>query len=176
MSGGTGGMMSMGAGPGNEDAPACVACEKAGNSARCSLSTWYYAAPGTFGCDSFTSATDKANCLALLQCLRSTACQNIITAATSDYSEAQQHNGDPFPCLCNNATTSITAAACSAASSWNGVCAAQYVAAESTQATPDVLGDFYSNASPEGVASNLMSCDIESATKCTSVATCNIPQ
>ena len=155
----------------------CTTCEKAGNSVRCTQDTNYYVTNGGFGCDSFTNQTDVTNCLALVACLRSTACQTVIAQAPSDFSEANQKFGDPFPCLCNNPTgTQITSAACSAATTWTGVCAAAYNAAESTQAAPSLLADLYNNITPTGVGSNLLSCDIESTNNCKSASTCIIPQ
>ena len=174
---GAAGMSGVTVGPGNENAAQCTTCEKAGNSVRCTQDTNYYVTNGQFGCDSFTSQTDVTNCLALVACLRSTACQTVIAQAPADFSEANQKFGDPFPCLCNNVTgTQITSAACSALASWTGVCAPQYVAVESTQAAPSLLADIYNNITPTGVASNLISCDIESANNCKAPTACNIPQ
>ncbi len=166
---GTGGIV----GTGGQNSVACVSCEFANPTGACSNDslTGHGGSATDFGCDSVPAASKQA-CLDLLACLRGTACQNIIHSASMDYYEAAQGFADPFPCLCNNATATITSAACSGLSSWAGVCAPQYVAAAGGAA--NVLGGFYSSDVAAGVASNLMSCDI--LTPCTSTATCKVPQ
>lgn len=174
---GTGGTGTGGTGTGGmfaEDAPACVACETSGTTAGSCVNTvasGALASPGAVtGCDGLASATDRANCLALLTCLRGTTCQNLIRNASADYYESAQGFIDPFPCLCNSTTAAITSNACNLLSSWSGVCAPQYMAA-----TPsNLLGEFYGNATPAGIATNLMACDISAP--CTSQATCRVPQ
>lgn len=150
----------------------CGICELGGTTAGTCFNT---SATGlgsslsNFGCNGFTSATDKANCVALLSCLQGAACQASIAAATADYGEATAFvpGDDPTPCLCNGAT--VSKANCLAASSWTGVCAPQYVAAA---AGGSVLSLFFSTDSPIGVANNLLTCDID--TPCTSATTCNV--
>ena len=143
-----------------------------------------------FGCYGFTDLTDTANCLALLGCLRSTACQNVIHAAGSDYNESSVDFDDGVPCLCNNATTTVTLAACLGQTSWTtGICASQFVAASnnaSRKSTP--IASLYDPAYPVGVAMNLMTCDIDSAQpigpmgnpagtlNCTTNRFCSVPQ
>ena len=171
---GTGGSGTVVVGPTNEDATQCVTCEVNGThtAGRCTGTTGtgsLESSPAAFGCDGFAAASDRANCLALLACYRSAACQTVIANAGMDFYD---NGDDPFPCLCNNVTgTQITSATCSAASSWTGVCATAVAAAVNGGNT---LNLFYSNASAAGVAANLMTCDIDAS--CKTGQTCNIPQ
>jgi hypothetical protein len=161
-----------------EDNAACVSCEFSGTSNGVCFNTsatGLGTSTSNFGCDGFAAASDKANCLALLGCLRGTSCQTVIHSATSDYGEAGTNFDDPTPCLCGG----VTKAACLAASTWTGVCAPAYVTAA---AGGGVLSLFFSTDSPIGVSNNLMTCDIDSAVTgsgtpaCTSAATCKVPQ
>jgi hypothetical protein len=144
----------------------CATCQLAGSQApkKC----FNTSAPGggtslaNFGCNSLTGA-DQANCVALLSCLQGATCQAAIHAATADFGESGVGFDDPTPCLCGTATD----LACLAASSWNGVCAPQYVAAAATDGDT-VLDLFFSSSSAVGVANNLMTCDIDD-TACTSL-------
>jgi hypothetical protein len=148
----------------------CAICEQTGTNAGVCFNTsptGLGSTLATFGCNGFTSASDKANCVALLGCLQGASCQASIHAATADYGETGSNFDDPTPCLCNGAT--VAKAACLAASTWTGACAPQYVAAA---AGGSVLSLFFSTDSPIGVANNLMTCDIDQP--CTSAATCNV--
>ena len=171
---GTGGSGTVVVGPGNEDATQCVSCEVTGShtAGKCTGTTGtgtLEASPAAFGCDGFAAASDQANCLALLACYRSAACQTVIANAGPDFYES---GDNPFPCLCNNVTgTQISANTCAAASSWTGVCATAVAAAVNGGNT---LNLFYSSASAAGVAANLMTCDIDAS--CKTASTCNIPQ
>jgi hypothetical protein len=159
----------------SEGNASCQLCEEAGTAASKCFDTSPMgegSSKATFGCDGFSNATDQQNCFALLRCLRGTACQDVIHAATPDYYEIYSGYADPFPCLCNSSTTSISEFECASASSWTGVCAAQYAAAAGGNA--NVLPVFYSALSPAGVASNLLWCDI--VAPCTSAQTCNVHQ
>lgn len=181
--GGSGGSASSG-----EDNAACVDCEIAGTNAGICVNTSYPnsagTSPSTFGCDSFPDAADQASCLALLACLRSTACQDVIAAAPSDYGEISQQYDDPMPCLCNTATTIIHEFDCASATSWSGVCAAQFVAGSSASNKPTVtpLQALFQPIYPTGVATSLLMCDIDSSQpgfgtpSCTTATTCKIPQ
>ena len=179
---GTGGMRQ-------QDSPACVACETTGTSNGVCFTTSTVDSSGNpvsaVGCDGFTNATDKANCLALIGCLRSTACQTVIHAAGADYGEAGVNFDDGTPCLCNSATTTVTKNACLGQTSWTtGVCATQFVAASSNAAsgasTPVMA--LFDPAFPVGIGMNLMTCDIDTAVtgsgtpSCTTAQTCLIPQ
>ena len=174
--GGTGGT------PFTQDNAACVACETTGTNNSVCFTT---STPGAtiVGCDGFTNATDKANCIALLACLRSTACQNVIHAAGSDYGEGTGFD-DGTPCLCNNATTTVLKNACLGQTSWTtGICAAQFVAASNNSAgNSNPRDSLYDPAYPVGVGMNLMTCDIDTAItgsgtpSCTAMTSCWIPQ
>jgi hypothetical protein len=164
---GTGGMIS-------QDSVACVSCELAGTQAGTCAGT-SPAGGGTsisnFGCDGLANATDKANCLALVGCLRGTACQNAIHNATADYGESStypQPFDDPHPCLCG---TDTLAACVSKTSGWNGVCATQFVTA-ATGAGQTIANAYTSPNSPVGLAVNLSICDIDNPCK----TQCVIPQ
>jgi hypothetical protein len=144
----------------------CATCQLAGSQApkKC----FNTSAPGggttlaNFGCNSLTGAS-KTNCQALLTCLQGATCQAAIHSATADFGEAGANFDDPTPCLCGTATD----AACLAASTWNGVCAPQYVAAATAEGDT-VLDLFFASSSAVGVANNLMTCDIDD-TACTSL-------
>ena len=191
---GTGGIAATGGTTGTGGSPvftqdnaACVSCELSGTNNGVCFTT---STPGggttaaNFGCDGFANATDKQHCLDLLGCLRSTACQNVIAAAGSDYGEAAVNFDDVTPCLCNSATTTVTKTACLGQTSWTtGVCAAQFVAASNnatSNSTP--VSSLFDPAFPVGVASNLMTCDIDTkqpgsgTPNCTTAATCSVPQ
>ena len=136
----------------------CSICELAGTNAGVCFNTEATTPPtnGTlaqFGCSGFPGA-DNTECIALVACLRGSACQAAIHAATADYGEAGVGFDDTTPCLCGG----IAKATCLAASSWTGVCAPQYVAASDGG---NVLSLFFSTDSPIGVANNLMTCDID---------------
>src|SRR5450631_3700371 len=166
---GTGGIVSTGGAGGMsmvvEDNAACVSCELTGTQAGTCAGT-SPAGGGTsaanFGCDGLASATDKANCLALVGCLRTTACQNAIHTATADYGEAgtyPQPFDDPHPCLCGNTTL---ATCVSMTSGWTGVCAPQFVAAAAADGQT-VSNAYTSPSSPVGLAVNLSICDIDNS-------------
>ena len=170
-----------------QDNAACVSCELTGTNNSVCFTT---STPGggtsaaNFGCDGFANATDKQHCLDLLGCLRSTACQNVIAAAGADYGESAVNFDDVTPCLCNSATVTTTKNACLGQTSWTtGVCAAQFVAASNnatSNSTP--ASSLFDPAFPVGVASNLMTCDIDTkqagsgTPNCTTAATCLVPQ
>ena len=157
-----------------EDSAACVSCELTGTTAGTCAGTsptGKGTSASNFGCDGLTSATDKANCLALVGCLRTTACQNAIHNATSDYGESgtyPQPFDDPHPCLCG---TDTLAACVSRTSGWNGVCAAQFVAA-ATADGQTIANAYTSPNSPVGLAVNLSICDIDNSCQ----SGCVIPQ
>ena len=157
-----------------EDSAACVSCELAGTTAGTCAGTsptGKGTSASNFGCDGLTSATDKANCLALVGCLRGTACQNAIHNATADYGESTtypQPFDDPHPCLCG---TDTLAACVSKTSGWNGVCATQFVTA-ATGAGQTIANAYTSPNSPVGLAVNLSICDIDNPCK----TQCVIPQ
>ena len=135
---------------------ACVSCEFSGTGAgNCfnTSKTGLGATTANFGCNGFTGS-DLTNCLALQDCLSSSACQTAISTATADYGESQVGNDSPLPCLCGN----VAQATCLASTTWTGVCAPQFVAAA---AGGSVLSLFTSTDSPEGVAANLFTCDID---------------
>jgi hypothetical protein len=137
-------------------AVACVSCEFSGTTAgNCfnTSKTGLGASTANFGCNGFTGS-DLTNCLALQDCLSSAACQTAISSATPDYGEAQVGNDSPLPCLCGN----VAQATCLASTTWTGVCAPQFVAAA---AGGNVLSLFTSTDSPEGVAANLFTCDVD---------------
>jgi hypothetical protein len=191
---GTGGIVSTGGSTGTggtavfaQDNAACVSCEQTGTTNGVCFTTSTTGggtSAANFGCDGFANATDKQHCLDLLGCLRSTGCQNVIAAAGSDYGEAGVNFDDVTPCLCNSATTTVTKTACLGQTSWTtGVCAAQFVAASNnatSNSTP--VSSLFDPAYPVGVASNLMTCDIDTkqtgsgTPNCTTAATCKVPQ
>ncbi len=163
---GTGGIAATGGVTGSGgDQLACVQCEQSG------LPTQFCNAispPGggtstsNTGCDGFATATQKADCYAILNCFRGSACRAAIHSATSDYNEINgypQPFDDPHPCLCGN----VTLNACVAQSSgYLGVCAGVIT----TGATDDgftvaqALGNSHSTV---GVAVNLSLCDIDNS-------------
>ncbi len=159
--GGTSGAAGMSGAGG--DPLACITCEQSG------LPTGFCAQispPGSgsttsnTGCDGFTDATKKADCYALLNCLRGSACRAAIHGASADYGEADtypQPFDDPHPCLCGN----ITLNACTALTSgWTGVCAQFYVQGAADDGL--TVGNAFGNAtSSVGVADNLSLCDID---------------
>ena len=151
---GTGGM-PVDAGP-----PSCVDCELSGTIAsNCfnTSATGHGATTSDFGCESLTG-TNQTNCLSLLQCLRSQACQSAIAAADPSFSETALGNDNPLPCLCG---TAFAHDACViSVAGFNGVCAAQFAAAANGGT---VTGNFTNNNIAEGVAVNLMSCDIDNS-------------
>jgi hypothetical protein len=118
-----------------------------------------------FGCNSLTSATDVTNCQALVQCLRSTACQTAITTATPDYAEAGSNFDDPHPCLCG----SVSLVTCLGQTTWTGPCAAQYVAAANGG---NVLNNLGNMASPIGISNNLMTCDVDTTVAANGLSSC----
>ena len=142
--------------------PICATCGLNGtNAGTCFLTS----VPGqgmsisNFGCYSLTNATDRANCLALVGCLRGAACQDAIKNATPDYVEMSQGNDNPLPCLCGN----IPLATCELEpDGWTGVCAAQYTAAALWDHV-NAVDSFYDPTTPLGVANNLFTCDIDNA-------------
>lgn len=167
---GSGGMVATGGnvGTGGSSSPsaavACTSCELSGtNAGNCfnTSKTGLGATQADFGCQGFTGA-DLTNCLALQDCLSSQACQTAIATASADYGEAQVGNDSPLPCLCGN----VSQATCLASTTWTGVCQAQFVAAA---AGGNVLSLYTSTDSPEGVAANLFTCDIDNpcSTQCT---------
>ncbi len=152
----TGGTVGTGGSGSPSAAAACTTCEFSGTSAgNCfnDSKTGLGSAQADFGCQGFTG-TDLTNCLALQDCLSSTACQTAIATASADYGEAGVGNDSPLPCLCGN----VTQATCLASSSWTGVCAPQFVAAANGGS---VLSLYTSTDVPEGVAVNLFTCDID---------------
>ena len=164
---GTGGTVATGGttGTGGNSSPSasatCTTCEFSGTSAgNCfnDSKTGLGTTQADFGCQGFTGA-DLTNCLALQDCLSSAACQTAIASATPDYGEAGVGNDSPLPCLCG----SVSQATCLASSTWTGVCAPQFVAAA---AGGSVLSLYTSTDSPEGVAVNLFTCDVDNP--CTS--------
>src|SRR5450631_582470 len=157
-----------------ENSTACLTCEQTGTVAGTCAGT-SPVGQGTslsnFGCDGLTTTTDKANCLALLGCLRGSACQTAIHNATSDYGEAgtyPQPFDDPHPCLCGNTTL---ATCVSMTSGWTGVCAPQFVAAAAADGQT-VSNAYTSPSSPVGLAVNLSICDIDNSCQ----SSCMIPQ
>jgi hypothetical protein len=143
--------------------PACTGCEQIGtNEGICAFTSarGQGSVAGAFGCDSLASATDKSNCLALLDCLRSTACRDAIHSATPDYGESStypQSYDDPHPCLCG----AISLTACvGMTSGWTGVCAPQFTAAAAADGQTLAIA-YTAPASPVSVAVNLSVCDID---------------
>jgi hypothetical protein len=157
----TGGVVGTGGtSTGGTMGTACNQCEFNDTAPPLSFCSGTTIAPTTttlaaFGCSGFTAASDTAECTALAACLRGASCQAAIQSATSDYMESGSNFDDPHPCLCGN----VPLATCLGATSWTGVCAAQYVAA-SNGGSP--LVNFGNNALPIGIANNLMTCDVDS--------------
>ena len=157
------------------DSVACRTCEQTGvtqgNCFNTSVPS-HGATVADFGCESFTGAALTA-CQNLLFCLQGQACQAAILAADASFSEAGLGNDSPLPCLCgtafNGASPSASAACVTASSGWNGPCAAQFLAAD---AGGSVTGNYTNNNTPEAVAVNLFTCDIDQP--CTSASTCAI--
>jgi hypothetical protein len=159
---GTGGVVATGGivGTGGTTVSACTTCEFNDSAPPLSFCAGTTIAPATttisvFGCDGFTAAADKATCNALANCLRGAACQAAIHSATPDYQEAASSFDDPHPCLCG----SVSLASCLGATTFTGVCAAQYAAAANGGS---VLNNYGNNALPIGIANNLMTCDVDS--------------
>ena len=160
---GTGGIATGGTTGSGGDPLACITCERTGTSSGICAQTSPTGTGTTTsntGCDGFTNATDKANCYALLTCLRGTQCRAAIHSATSDYGEADSYPqafDDPHPCLCGN----IPLATCvSMSTGFTGVCAPQFVAGAAADSL-SVGNAYISPTSGVGVAVNLSLCDID---------------
>jgi hypothetical protein len=126
---------------------ACAACERTNTNSGAMLCSQTSSTPNLnttdwtkFGCNGFTGA-DKANCVALIGCMRTNHCGG---------------GDDPTPCLCG----ALAPAACATTpvASLPGVCASKYVTAA---AGGDVFGLFFSTDSPIGVSNNLYACDVD---------------
>ncbi len=164
--GGTTGAAGM---SGMTQSAACTTCEQAGVSTGYCVNT-QPANPmvgnGSFGCDGFKTVTDQQNCFALANCLRGSACQNAIATADPSFAESTQFFDSALPCLCGTAFASATSpeAACvTATTGFNGVCAAQFLAASSNAIDPvqNPTGNYANQDYPEGTAKQLMQCDVD---------------
>jgi cysteine-rich repeat protein len=140
--------------------PVCQTCEQTvypvGNPARAKCAATVESSgqvAGAFGCDSFTSATDVANCKALRTC--------IITSKCGATMNALYTSGDPTPCFCGANNDPTTCA--SNTSTAVGPCLAQYTA---ITAASNVPGLFTSATSPIGIANNLIKCDYAASCAC----------
>jgi hypothetical protein len=160
------------------DTVACRTCELQGVQAGDCFNTsptGQGTSVSNFGCEAFTGQAQK-NCQTLLYCLQGAACQAAIASADASFSEASLGNDNPLPCLCGTAFVTDSSGTahdkCSTASSgFNGPCAAAFAAA-AADGNGNVTGNFTNNAISEGVAVNLMACDIDHP--CTSSATCGV--
>ena len=162
---------TAGAGGTATQSAACTSCEMAGAATGYCVNTSPVGA-GTsaadFGCFGFTDPTDQRNCFALVNCLRGPACQAQIASADPSFTEAAEFDDSPLPCLCGTAfdTHSNPEAACvTATSGFNGVCAAEFIAASASAADPiqDPTGNYANQDYPEGTAKQLMQCDVDSS-------------
>jgi hypothetical protein len=131
--------------------PQCQTCEQQkfanGSAAKaaCAASNLSSGQNTLFGCDSFTSATDVANCKALRDCQLSTHC-----AGTNGYNA-----DDPTPCFCGT----LDATTCGQNPTMaNGACLAKYTA---IAPVASVIGLFTQTTSPIGVADGLAQCDVD---------------
>jgi hypothetical protein len=149
---------------------ACTICEQDGVTAGYCMNTQPVnpkLANGQFGCAGFKSATDQKNCFALVNCLRGSVCQNAIHSADASFNEAKQSFDSPLPCLCGTAFDGAAdgaASACATATSgWNGVCSAQFIAASANaiDRTAEPTRNYANQNYPEGVAKQLMQCDMD---------------
>jgi hypothetical protein len=167
---GTGGVVATGGTPGTGgstvDPVACASCEFNDSANFCSgtTSSGNLDTVADFGCNSLTG-NDVTTCQNLVMCLRGTACQAAITGATPDYAEAGSNFDDPHPCLCGN----VSLVTCLGATTWTGPCQAQYVAAANGGS---VFNNFGNQASPVGLANNLMTCDVDSTVPSNGLQTC----
>ena len=157
---GTGGMVGIG-----NDTVACRTCELAGTQAGDCFNTsptGQGTSVANYGCEGVPAA-QLAACQTLLYCLQGQACQAAIAAADPSFSEATLGNDSPLPCLCGTAFVTDSASSAhdkcvTATSGFNGACAAAFVAAANGGS---VTGNFTNNQLAEGVAVNLLSCDID---------------
>jgi hypothetical protein len=154
---GAGGFGGMGGGAGLE--LPCTICEVTGAADGTCFNT---SVDGiTNGCDGFADATQKANCEALLTCIR-----------TGNGGAHNCGNGDdPTPCLCGT----IPTASCGTMdpTTLPGVCRPQYITANGGNGT-GLFGAFFSNGSPVGIANNLFQCDVDVATIDTQTPPCTL--
>jgi hypothetical protein len=172
--GGTGGTVS-GTGGMPLQSAACTSCEQAGVTAMYCTNTSPVnpmVANGAFGCAGFKDLNDQQHCIALVECLRGATCQSAIQGAAASFNESMQFFDSPLPCLCGDAFASSetspggAAGACSTNTDntkFNGVCAAQFIAA-SVNVIDAVVSPTHNYANqnyPEGVAKQLMQCDVD---------------
>ena len=132
---------------------ACLTCESSSANSKCKAGL-IDGPNGMVGCNGFTDATQKAACVALLSCQRTNHCAN---------------GNDPTPCLCG----ALDASVCISATTFPGLCAAQYAAAFTSNG-PHAAGDtifteFLDPSTPVGIADNIDKCDVSGA--CTAVCT-----
>jgi hypothetical protein len=174
---GTGGTPATGGTTGTggvNGAVACATCEfnDSANLGFCSGVTvsGNFDTVSDFGCNSLTSATDIANCNALVACLRGAACQSAIKNATADFQEAGSNFDDPHPCLCG--TASFSTCLGEANSAFNGVCAGAYLTAVNGDAGDSILNHLGDPASPIGIADDLMTCDVDSTVAANGLQNC----
>ena len=168
---GTGGTAIIG-----NDTVACRTCELQGVQAQDCFNTSPTGQGTTvanFGCEGLPAA-QVAACQTALYCLQGQACQAAIASADASFKESALGFDSPLPCLCGTAfVTDANGTAhdkCVVATSgFNGPCAAALAAADNGGT---VTGNFTNNQVAEGVAVNLMSCDIDHP--CTSAATCGV--
>jgi hypothetical protein len=158
------------------DSVACRTCELQGTTAGDCFNTsptGQGTTAANFGCEGLTGAAQTA-CQNLLFCLQGQACQAAIHSADASFSEAALGFDQPLPCLCGTAFVTDASSTAhdkcvTATSGFNGVCASLFAAAANGGS---VTGNFTNNQIAEGVAVNLMSCDIDHP--CTSAATCAV--
>jgi len=105
---------------------------------------------GAWGCAGLTGAA-KANCQALLSCIRTSHCAQ----ATNDAQACYFCTATDIGCLSGNA---------------NGACKAQYEAAAGTSDPGTIAGVFTDPSSPIGLADNEITCDADSSAPLCSAA------
>jgi hypothetical protein len=165
----TGGTTGAAGASGMTQSAACTSCEQAGvASGYCSNTSPVGAgtSAANFGCNGFTNTTDQQHCFALVNCLRGAACQAAILAADPSFNESTQFDDSPLPCLCGtafNSSSNPEMACATATSGFNGVCAAQFIAASSdaSDSTQNPTGNYANQNFPEGTAKQLMQCDVD---------------
>jgi len=123
----------------------CTTCEQADTSnCPAALNTVPGATAGCYGCEGFATAKMRADCAALLTCVRTQGCMA---------------GDDPTPCLCDT----LTAATCSSSGPPpTAKCLAQYNTA-AADASGTVFSQFGNPSTPVGIANNQAACRVDSA-------------
>jgi hypothetical protein len=137
--------------------PAGAACQTCRSSAAAQFCDAQYVTPqasgkitvnGQKGCCGFNDPKLRADCEAILRCVRTTGCGA---------------GNSPTRCLCGD----LDQLACAASvKPHKGPCAAVYAAAVASGAPRDIIAVFGDPKSPIGVANNTFTCEVDASCPC----------